>query len=253
MIGAVAEVLARQRERGRRGLLAGERIDDDPAGRAADQRHVRDVVAAHLVDAVRHLEQAVHAVQLRLPPQARVHARRARRPSTNAKSPGGPDHASVGGPDHEIRLARDEAALRVLEVLRVGERERARDLRVRFRRAGGRGREAVLVGVDGDRPRRGRPWSLAGGEERECQQEGGARCAHPRTSGGRFARSYPIGRSMNRKRTRPASALPVSVSTAPARAALMSFCASHSSPWVPRYAVPSSGAARRAAQDSVSS
>ena len=43
---------------------------------AADQRHVRDVVAAHLVDAVGDLEEPVDAVELRLPPEARVHARR---------------------------------------------------------------------------------------------------------------------------------------------------------------------------------
>jgi hypothetical protein len=37
-----------------------------------DDGHVRDVEAAHLVDALGYLEQAVDRVELRLPPQARV-------------------------------------------------------------------------------------------------------------------------------------------------------------------------------------
>ena len=43
---------------------------------AADERDVRDVVAAHLVDAGDDLEQSVDVVELRLAPQARVHRRR---------------------------------------------------------------------------------------------------------------------------------------------------------------------------------
>ena len=41
------------------GFAGGQRIDDNPAALAANQRHNRQVVAAHLVDAVHHLEQAV--------------------------------------------------------------------------------------------------------------------------------------------------------------------------------------------------
>ena len=77
--GPVAEVLARQRDRGGGRLPDGERVDDDPARLALDQRHVGDVVAAHLVDAGHDLEQAVLPVQFRLAPEARVHALRARR------------------------------------------------------------------------------------------------------------------------------------------------------------------------------
>ena len=62
--GRVAEVLARQCDAAAAVSTRGQRVDDDPAGLAFDQRHVREIVAAHLVDAIRHLEQAVDAVQL---------------------------------------------------------------------------------------------------------------------------------------------------------------------------------------------
>lgn len=45
-------------------------------GVAFNQRHVGDAEAAHLIDAVADLEQAVIHVELRLPPQARVDGRR---------------------------------------------------------------------------------------------------------------------------------------------------------------------------------
>ena len=70
------EMLARQRERGAGGLDAGQRIHDDPAGLAADHRHVGEVVAAHLVDAVGDLEEPVDVVERRLPPEAGIGARR---------------------------------------------------------------------------------------------------------------------------------------------------------------------------------
>ena len=71
--GSLAEVL-RSRAPGSRGHSPrdGERIDHDPAGRALDEGDVRDVVAARLPDAGRHLEQAVDGVELRLAPEARV-------------------------------------------------------------------------------------------------------------------------------------------------------------------------------------
>ena len=60
-------------EREGRGLGRGERVDDDPPGVAGDEGDVRQVDAAHLVDAVGHLEQSVDRVELRLAPEARVH------------------------------------------------------------------------------------------------------------------------------------------------------------------------------------
>ena len=49
-----------QREGGRRGLRADERVDDQDAGLALDERDVREVQAPDLVDAGHDLEQAVH-------------------------------------------------------------------------------------------------------------------------------------------------------------------------------------------------
>ena len=65
-----------QLERGARRLGRGQRIDDDDAARALDDRHVGNVEAAHLVHAGRHLEQPVVHVQPRHAPQARVDRRR---------------------------------------------------------------------------------------------------------------------------------------------------------------------------------
>ena len=68
----VAAVLAVERERGGGGLGRDQRIDDDQPRVALDERDVREVEAAHLVDAVGDLEQAVVGDELRLPPEARV-------------------------------------------------------------------------------------------------------------------------------------------------------------------------------------
>ena len=68
----VAAVRPVERERGGGGLLRDQRVDHDHALVALDQRHVRQVEAAHLVDAVGHLVQALLGAQLALAPQARV-------------------------------------------------------------------------------------------------------------------------------------------------------------------------------------
>ena len=67
-----AAMRAVELERGGGDLGRDQRIDDDEAAAALDDRHVGDVEAAHLVDAVGDLEQAVVHVEPRLPPQARV-------------------------------------------------------------------------------------------------------------------------------------------------------------------------------------
>ena len=54
-------------------LSRDQRIEHDPAGVTLDEGDVREVEPAHLIDAVRHLEQAVLHVELRVAPQARVH------------------------------------------------------------------------------------------------------------------------------------------------------------------------------------
>ena len=69
----IALLVAQQLQRRRRRLGRGQRIDDNPAGLAFDEGDVGDVEATHLIDAGRHLEQAVMGVEPRLPPEARVH------------------------------------------------------------------------------------------------------------------------------------------------------------------------------------
>ena len=68
----LAEVLVGQRQARPRRRLDRQRVDDDPARVAGDERDVRDVVPARLPQPVVDLEQAVDVVQLRLAPQARV-------------------------------------------------------------------------------------------------------------------------------------------------------------------------------------
>ncbi len=65
----VTTMLAIEGEGGRRTLRRDQRIDDHHTGVALDQRHVRQVVPADLVDAVGHLEQTMHGRQLRLTPE----------------------------------------------------------------------------------------------------------------------------------------------------------------------------------------
>ncbi len=69
----LAAMLAIQRQRGGRRLRGDQRVDHQDARVALDDRHVRQVEAAHLVDALGDLEQAVNRVQLPLPPEARIH------------------------------------------------------------------------------------------------------------------------------------------------------------------------------------
>jgi hypothetical protein len=72
-----------------------------------DDAHVREVVAAHLMNARRHLEEAVHVVQLRLAPETRIDAR-GRVAVDEARSAWCPRHAAVGGGDHDVAVAGDE-------------------------------------------------------------------------------------------------------------------------------------------------
>jgi hypothetical protein len=112
-------------ERGAGGLGADQRIDDDQAVVALDDRHVRDVLVSHLVDAVGDLEQPALEHQLRLAPEARVD--RVGRPRAlldegeALRVPEGPSvliaqHAAVGERG-------DQPALGVVEILGVRERQ----------------------------------------------------------------------------------------------------------------------------------
>lgn len=69
---ALAQVFGNEREGGFGALDAHERIEHDPAGFAGDERDVRHVVAAYLVDSVHHLEEAVQVVELGVAPKTRV-------------------------------------------------------------------------------------------------------------------------------------------------------------------------------------
>ena len=94
----VAAVLAVERQRGGRGLLGDQRVDDDDAVVALDQRHVRQVETADLVDAVGDLVEPLLRAQLALAPQARVRGVGA----VGVEEGVGvvvPDHAPVGGLD----------------------------------------------------------------------------------------------------------------------------------------------------------
>ncbi len=62
--GPLAAMAAVERERRGGGLGGDQRVDHDHAALALDERHVRKVQAAHLVDAVGHLEQAMDRGQL---------------------------------------------------------------------------------------------------------------------------------------------------------------------------------------------
>ena len=103
----------------------GQGVDQDPAGLPLDQRHVGEVVAAHLMDAGRHLEETVDSVELRLAPQARVDARGrfARYERVVLRVPRG----ATGLPrDDDVGIAGDESSPGILEVLLVTEGELAR-------------------------------------------------------------------------------------------------------------------------------
>ena len=88
---------------------------------ALDERDVREVEAADLVDAGHDLEQAVDRVQLRLAPEARVDAWPAPGRRGTPVALVVPDDPAVGGADDARVEPADEAAARVLEVLGVVE------------------------------------------------------------------------------------------------------------------------------------
>ena len=94
----VAAVLAVELQGRGGGLRADERVDDDDAVVALDQRHVGQVQAAGLVDTVGDLVQALPAHQPALPPQALVRG-------LGAVS--GQESVGLGVPDHPAVVPRD--------------------------------------------------------------------------------------------------------------------------------------------------
>ena len=130
------DVLVDELERRGGDLGRDQRVDDDPARVALDEADHREVHAAHLVDAVGDLEEAVQHVEPRLAPEARIDGRR-RFLGVEEGVPGQVPCRLAVGPDDGRRLEPgDEAARGVLEVLLVGPVE-ATLLQDRLLRRGG--------------------------------------------------------------------------------------------------------------------
>ncbi|MCY1223504.1 hypothetical protein D9M72_356310 [compost metagenome] len=150
---AAPQVLRKQVERRPGGLGGGHRIEDDPAGIALDQRHVREFEAPYLVDPVSDLVEPVVGQKLGVAPQARIDrvGRRLviadlRRECRDA----GTDVAVRGTHRSRVR-PRDQATLRVLEILPVLEWQLVQHCTVcRDRGSGGRLRRCRL-GLAGGR------------------------------------------------------------------------------------------------------
>ena len=70
---ALAEGVVGEFEAGAGALLAGERVDDQPAAVRRDEGDVAEVVAAGLPDTVGDLEQPVHRIEPTLAPQPGMH------------------------------------------------------------------------------------------------------------------------------------------------------------------------------------
>ena len=111
---------------GPRRLCGHKRVEHDPAGLAADEGDVGEIVSSNLVDAVRHLEQAGEHVEAGVAPEAGVHTVRRRGVRRDEgpvllKGPGWP--LSIVARDGEGHRAVDQAAAGILEILPVSERE----------------------------------------------------------------------------------------------------------------------------------
>ena len=112
-----------QRERRRGRLGRDQRVDDDDARVALDEGHVREVEAAHLVDAGSDLVQALLGGELALAPQAGVRGVGRVRVQERVDVVV-PDNAAVAGLDDRRFEPADEAAIGVLEIGAVMEVER---------------------------------------------------------------------------------------------------------------------------------
>jgi hypothetical protein len=98
-------------------------VDDDDAAAALYDRHVGDVEAAHLVDAVGDLEQAVVHVEPGLPPQAWIDGVGCLLMGEESVVFEAVDDAPLGGAELDLGQRADEAARGVLEVRPIAERQ----------------------------------------------------------------------------------------------------------------------------------
>ncbi|MNM79910.1 hypothetical protein D3C81_918580 [compost metagenome] len=166
---ALAQVLIGQVERSPGRFRREQRVEDDPAAVALDEGDVGDVVAAHLVDAVGDLEQAVLHVQLGVAPQAGVDRVRCLLVRADETRVAGhvPDHPAIGVLDGQCVGFGDEAAPGVLEIALVVERQA-----LQHRRIGGLGRLGGRLGGNGvgDHRYAGGGQEHSGGEDGETLQ-----------------------------------------------------------------------------------
>jgi len=114
--GAIAAVLAVERQSRRRGLGGDQRIDHDDALAPLDHVHVGEVEAAQLEEARGEFEEAGDAAELRLAPEARVRRRR-RLAVEEVVGIELPDDATVLVLDPGRIEGGDQAAARFLEVV----------------------------------------------------------------------------------------------------------------------------------------
>ena len=164
----------------RRGFFGQQRIDDDPPALAADDRHHRNIVTAQLPDLVRHhLEQPMHRVQPRLPPQRRVHRVGRHLGVEKGIGPPVPHRLAVLVQNHPARNFGELAAHRIRLVARIIERQA-------FREFGLRGARRLARGVLRD-----------GGKGQGAGEQQGGQSAHlfsPPYFGRSLRRGPPLGK-----------------------------------------------------------
>ena len=103
-----------------------QRIDQDQPAVALDHRHVGDVEAAQLIEAVGDHEQAVGHVEPGHAPQARVHRVGRQLAIDEGIFAKIPQYRAAGRAHHAVRHRRDQTLLRRLEIADVGKRQRRR-------------------------------------------------------------------------------------------------------------------------------
>jgi hypothetical protein len=113
----VAAVVAVERQRRGGGLAGDQRVDHDHTLLALNERHVGDVVSAHLVDAGDDLEQAVDREELGLAPECRIHGRRPLSGYRGAERLQLPDDLPRVVLDPQRLVGSEEPTARVLEVV----------------------------------------------------------------------------------------------------------------------------------------
>ena len=106
----------------RRGtFLRDQRIDDDHAGVGLDQRHVRQIRPANLIDARGDLEEPLYGGELALPPETRVYRVRAIALHRSGVGVDVEHHPAIGILDHAGLQPGDQPPFGVLEIGAISE------------------------------------------------------------------------------------------------------------------------------------